>query len=175
MNRGRKEKWRERILPSKGHLQKATSISPKTTPLPQNCKSLLLKSPKQQYGQAKHCEQLPIIINYNDQLSVSIQCKELTSKCPDLIWQTHIQPIDKRNEMNPFATNTPETCHPCQIRKEQYYLDFPGIGNPLVTRDGTVFHQRDQGEKDKDAKESPPGTIEHGTWQTIKQLYNELV
>ena len=52
-----------------------------------------------------------------------------------------------QNEMKPFRTNIPQVRNPSKMQVMHYHLDPPVVGNRLITRDGTVFHLRDQGPK----------------------------
>ena len=77
--------------------------------------------------------------------------------------------------MGSFTTNVPMNLQPSQTRTQHYYLDPPGIGHRLLTRDGTAFYLQDQGVKTNQIFVSSAPTCKgnmpehihmHGIWRS---------
>ena len=71
--------------------------------------------------------------------SISIQCEQ-----PYQVLVQLTSKLIKGYKMGPFLTNIHETLQPNWMPTQQYYLDPPGIGHQIITRDDTVFHLRDK-------------------------------
>ena len=77
----------------------------------------------------------------------------------------------KGNRMGLFMTNVPMTSQPSQTQTQHYYLEPPGIGHQLLTRDGTVFYLRDQGAKINQMFVSSAPTCKGNTPEHIRAWY----